>query len=122
LSTEVPSHVSVSANMSALFDSIRSQIDVDFDVVVKSHHFRLCVIYRPPPSRTNKLKNTTFFEEWSEFLDHLVVIPDELLITGDLNFHLDNVNLSDTRKFGSLTDGVVCMIVLLSLVITTSSV
>jgi hypothetical protein len=28
LSTEVPSHVSVSANMSALFDSIRSQIDV----------------------------------------------------------------------------------------------
>ena len=57
------------------------------------------MIYRPPPSRTNKLKNTTFFEEWSEFLDHLVVIPDELLITGDLNFHLDNVNLSDTRKF-----------------------
>jgi hypothetical protein len=29
LSTEVPSHVLVSANMSALFDSIRSQIDVD---------------------------------------------------------------------------------------------
>ena len=72
---------------------------LECDVVVKSHHFRLCVIYRPPPSRTNKLKNTTFFEEWSEFLDHLVVIPDELLITGDLNFHLDNVNLSDTRKF-----------------------
>jgi hypothetical protein len=45
------------------------------------------------------LFNTTFFEEWSEFLDHLVVIPDELLITGYLNFHLDNVNLSDTRKF-----------------------
>ena len=53
------------------------------------------MIYRPPPSRTNKLKNTTFFEEWSEFLDRLVV----MLITGDLNFHLDNVNLSDTRKF-----------------------
>jgi hypothetical protein len=57
------------------------------------------VIYRPPPFRTNKLKNTTFFGEWSEFLDRLVVITDELLITGDLNFHLDNVNLSDTRKF-----------------------
>ena len=41
------------------------------------------------------MKNTTFFEEWSEFLDRLVV----MLITGDLNFHLDNVNLSDTRKF-----------------------
>ncbi|VDI39828.1 DNA polymerase beta [Mytilus galloprovincialis] len=39
------------------------------------------------------------FMEWSEFLDGLVVIPNELLITGDLNFHLDNVNASDTRKF-----------------------
>ncbi|CAG2255723.1 unnamed protein product [Mytilus edulis] len=72
---------------------------LECDVVVKSQHFRLCVIYRPPPSRTNKLKNTSFFEEWSEFLDRLVVIPNELLITGDLNFHLDNVNASDTRKF-----------------------
>ncbi|CAG2185348.1 unnamed protein product [Mytilus edulis] len=72
---------------------------LECDVVVKSQHFRLCVIYRPPPSRTNKLKNSTFFEEWSEFLDRLVVIPNELLITGDLNFHLDNVNASDTRKF-----------------------
>ncbi|CAC5400145.1 unnamed protein product [Mytilus coruscus] len=72
---------------------------LECDVVVKSHHFRLCVIYRPPPSRTNKLKNTTLFKEWSEFLDRLVVIPNELLITGDLNFHLDNVNASDTRKF-----------------------
>ncbi|XP_071149246.1 uncharacterized protein [Mytilus edulis] len=72
---------------------------LECNVVVKSQHFRLCVIYRPPPSRTNKLKNISFFEEWSEFLDRLFVIPNELLITGDLNFHLDNVNASDTRKF-----------------------
>jgi hypothetical protein len=72
---------------------------LDCDAVVKSHNFRLCVIYPPPPSRKNKLKITTFFEGWSEFLDRLVVIPDELLITGDLNFHLDNVNLIETRKF-----------------------
>ena len=68
------------------------------DVIINRYHFRLCVIYRPPPSRTNKLKNNTFFEEWSDFLDRLVVIPNELLITGDLNFHLDNINSSDTRK------------------------
>lgn len=58
--------------------------------VVKSHHLRLCVTYRHPPSRTNKLKNSM-----AEFLDLLVVIPAELLITGDLNFHLDNETLSD---------------------------
>jgi hypothetical protein len=62
------------------------------------------VIYRPPPSRTNKLKNTTLFEEWTEFLDRLFVIPDELLITGDLNFHLDNVNRSQIDIDSFFTD------------------
>ncbi|CAG2192897.1 unnamed protein product [Mytilus edulis] len=32
-------------------------------------------------------------------LDRLVVTPEELVITGDLNFHLDNKNNCDTRKF-----------------------
>ncbi|VDI70250.1 Hypothetical predicted protein [Mytilus galloprovincialis] len=50
---------------------------VECNVVVLKNCFRLCVIYRPPPSRTNKLKNSTFFEEWSEFLDRLVVTPEE---------------------------------------------
>ncbi|VDI51143.1 MFS transporter, FHS family, Na+ dependent glucose transporter 1 [Mytilus galloprovincialis] len=72
---------------------------LECNVVVLKNCFRLCVIYRPPPSRTNKLKNSTFFEEWSEFLDRLVVTPEELVITGDLNFHLDNKNNCDTRKF-----------------------
>lgn len=62
-------------------------------------HFRLCVIYRPPPSRTNNLKNSIFFDEWCEFLDQLVVIPDEIVLTGDLNFHLDNKNDNDARRF-----------------------
>jgi hypothetical protein len=48
------------------------------------------------------LKNTTFFEEWSEFLDRLVVIPDELLITGDLNFHLDKSQIDVDLFFTDL--------------------
>ncbi|CAG2223690.1 unnamed protein product [Mytilus edulis] len=72
---------------------------LECNVVVLKNCFRLCVIYSPPPSRTNKLKNSTFFEEWSEFLDRLVVTSEELVITGDLNFHLDNKNNCDTRKF-----------------------
>lgn len=57
------------------------------------------VVYRPPPSRTNKLKNSTFFDEWTEFIDRLAVIQEELIVTGDLNFHLDNEEACDTRKF-----------------------
>ncbi|CAC5422780.1 unnamed protein product [Mytilus coruscus] len=35
--------------------------------------------------------------EWSTFLDQLVIIP--IVITGDLNFHLDDKNNSDACKF-----------------------
>ena len=41
---------------------------LECNVSSKHHRFRLCVIYRPPPSRINKLKTSTFFEEWSTFL------------------------------------------------------
>lgn len=65
----------------------------------KDYHFRLCVIYRPPLSRVNKFKTSIFFEEWSDFLDYVVVIPEEVVITGDLNFHIDDSRDTDAQKF-----------------------
>jgi len=50
---------------------------------------RLCVIYGPPPSKQNCFTNTVFVEEWSSYLDELAVAPQQLIITGDLNIHLD---------------------------------
>ncbi|CAC5420545.1 unnamed protein product [Mytilus coruscus] len=72
---------------------------LEYSVSAQNHRFRLYVIYRPPPSRKNQLKNSTFFEEWSDFLDYIVKIPEEIILNGDLNFHLDNKNNCDTRKF-----------------------
>jgi hypothetical protein len=54
----------------------------------KDHQFQLYVLYRPPPSRVNTFKIVVYFKEWSE-----------VLITGDLNFHIDDSNDSDARKF-----------------------
>ena len=65
----------------------------------KGHRCRLCVIYRPPPSKINKFKNSIFFEEWSEFLDRVVVTSDALVIMGDLNFHIDDPRDTDAQKF-----------------------
>ena len=64
----------------------------------KNQNVRVCVVYRPPPSRKNNFKTTIFFNEWSEYLDRLVVIPEEIIITCNLNFHLNNLNDSDARK------------------------
>jgi hypothetical protein len=59
----------------------------------------LFVIYRPSASRSNTLKTTSFFEEWLDFLDYSMHIPEKIIITGDLDFHLDNKSDCDGSKF-----------------------
>ena len=34
----------------------------------------LCVVYRAPPSRSNGLRTSNFFSEWSAYLESLVLI------------------------------------------------
>ena len=71
-------------------------------VTAANRQFRLCVIYRPPPSKLNGLRNTIFFDEWSTYLDHQVILPQEIIITGDLNFHLDDLANADARQFSGI--------------------
>ncbi|XP_060081872.1 15-hydroxyprostaglandin dehydrogenase [NAD(+)]-like [Ylistrum balloti] len=59
-------------------------------VTIYDTQFRLCVIYRPPTSKRNGLRNKLFFDEWSSYLDQQVVAPRVLIIAGNLNFHLDD--------------------------------
>jgi exonuclease III len=74
-------------------------------VSANNHHFHLCVVYRPPPSKGNQYKTSTFFEEWSEFLNNFVITQGELLITGDLNFHLEFLyNMLELVRLKSLQD------------------
>ena len=65
---------------------------------------KLCVVYRPPPSRANKLKLSEFFEEWPKYLEKLSTSPTEMIITGDLNFHLDLPSHPDTLRFNSILE------------------
>lgn len=59
----------------------------------------LIVFYRPPPSIQNKCTTTQFFEEWSDFICHQTILKSELIIVGDANFHLENYNEHNTRRF-----------------------
>ena len=65
-------------------------------------HIRIIVVYRPPPSSANSLTSTLFFEEFSSFLEGIIVSPGQLLIAGDFNFHLDNPNDPLTKQFVDL--------------------
>lgn len=72
---------------------------IQCDVGFQNRRFQLYVIYRPPSSKTNNIKTSNFFAEWSEFLDQIIVSNDDIVITGDLNFHLDHPSNSEARTF-----------------------
>ena len=67
-------------------------------VTGKSAKFHLAVVYRTPPCNANGFTVNKFFDEWDSFLQQLVILKNEIIITGDLNFHLDDPSLFITRK------------------------
>ena len=50
------------------------------------------IVYRPPYSRT-------FFEEFSSYLESIILSPESLLLTDDFNFHVDVASDPDARVF-----------------------
>ena len=74
----------------------------EYAVFMTEHNksnFTCIVIYRPPPSKRNKFKNSVFHEEWALFLSEIIVKYNEILVVGDMNFHLDNKHDLDTKHF-----------------------
>ena len=43
-------------------------------------------LYRPPPSRKNKLSNQLFLQEFPEFLTHFAGSHSDIVLLGDFNF------------------------------------
>ena len=64
----------------------------------------MIVIYRPPPSKTNKLSSSIFFEEFCIFVEQLIILPGNILMAGDFNFHIDNIGDSDTIKLNKILE------------------
>ncbi|XP_052282092.1 transcription factor CP2-like isoform X1 [Dreissena polymorpha] len=76
---------------------------MDCSVKIKDYSLRLAVIYRPPPSKANRLKSSTFLtEEFSQFLLRYASADKNIILTGDLNFHLDDPSKKDTVKFNDI--------------------
>ena len=53
----------------------------------------MAFLYRPPPSRKNKLTTTMFVQEFPDFLTDLALSPHELLVAGDINLHWNKVDM-----------------------------
>ena len=77
---------------------------MELSVKVGKTQMRLYIIYRPPLSGQNRFKATMFLEDWSNYLDRLTTIPQEVIITGDLNFHFDDPTDINVRRFTGQLD------------------
>ena len=60
-------------------------------------------IYRPPPSVKNKLTVDKFMNEFSTLLESASVLQN-LLMVGDLNFHIDDAANKDAKSFLEVLD------------------
>ena len=69
---------------------------------VNSTCIRVVVIYRPPVSSVNAVTASMFLSEFSTYLQSLVLLPEEVLITGDFNFHIDDLTNFYAREFLNL--------------------
>ena len=62
----------------------------------KALHF-FC-LYRHPPSRRNKLKDSMFTDQLPELLDYTNTLHGHICLTGDANIHFDCVNETLTKR------------------------
>ena len=51
--------------------------------------------YRPPYSGNHKVPSSTFFNEFSEYLESVVLCSEQLIAVGDFNFHIYVQNDND---------------------------
>ena len=61
----------------------------EWTVKVHDRSMRYVIVYRPPYSSLHPVLTSVFFDEFSQFLENVVMCPEVLVISGDFNLHLD---------------------------------
>ena len=75
-------------------------------IIAGSRRLRIIVVYRPGYSVDHPITSIVFFNEFSEYLESILMSNEPLLITGDFNFHMDVLSNPDTICFNDLLDSV----------------
>ena len=71
---------------------------------VNTTYIRVVAVYRPPVSSINALTASTFMNEFSTYLENLGLVPEELMIVGDFNLHIEDLTNFYAREFLNLLD------------------
>ena len=76
----------------------------EWNVCIHKRNIKLVALYRPPYSEAHPVLPNIFFEEFSNYLETIVMSPESLVITGDFNFHLDCASDNNANKFIELLE------------------
>ena len=86
-------------------DGIFTQFEhMELSVKAGKTQIRLCIINLPTPSGQNRFKATIYLDKWSNYLNRLTTIHQEVIITGDLNFYFDDPTDINVRRFTGQLD------------------
>ena len=68
---------------------------------LSSNSFRgkLSIIYRPPYSSQHPVTLNTFRDEFGTYLESIILVPEPLIVTGDLNIHINDTNDPNACEF-----------------------
>ena len=78
----------------------------EWTVKSASHNLRIIVIYRPPYSDEHRVTTSTFFAEFADYVETILLSKKELLILGDFNIHIDVAGDSDANKLSDFFESV----------------
>ena len=76
----------------------------EYIVTSGSDKLRLVVVYRIPYSPAHPIGVSTFLDEFADYLESTVLTPEPLLITEDIDIHVDVPDDPDAIKFLDLLD------------------
>ena len=88
-------HYEISPEFFILFNQYSFEnCEVTFNTGAKQLNVNM--VYRPPSSQKNKWTSKMFFGEFSQFMHDLISSTGQFLLLGDLNFHLEDRNDTET--------------------------
>ena len=76
----------------------------EWNVSTNGKTSKFVVVYRPPYSDAHPISTSVFFDEFAVFLESIVMCTEVLVISGDFNFHVNQLDTVDARKFADLLE------------------
>ena len=87
-------------------DSMKTKTFEHMEVEIKLNGkiLTIILIYRPEPSKKNQYTMTEFYDEFHKFLAHYHTYNNEVIITGDFNFHMNKPSDNKVIKFNNILE------------------